>query len=241
MSPNASTAASYFADPTSYVRNNPYIKLRSRMIREMLSHVRHGSILDVGAGSGEVTIPMLDTANRLLFVDSSQGMLDLAMTNVPVAHRDRVQAIRASVMDFSSEDRFDAVVCVGVLAHVPRWRDALRRLSSWVTSDGVLAVQLTDQSAMLGALTHRLGRVTSRLLGRATHEHQRMILGDVEHELGAIGFGLVDSRRYCFVPGLRVLPDWMSVATIRLASQGLFASRHGGEVIAIFQRKGAGD
>jgi 2-polyprenyl-3-methyl-5-hydroxy-6-metoxy-1,4-benzoquinol methylase len=202
----------------------------------MLPGLRGGSILDVGAGSGEVTIPLLERANRLLFVDSSQGMINLAMQNVPVEHRDNVRGVCASVTDFSTDERFDAVVCIGVLAHVPTWRKALGKLCSWVMADGRLIVQLTDHAATMGRMTHQLGRFSSMILNRATHHHERMTFVEVERTLAAAGFALKESRRYCFVPGLRALPGRLSAAVVHSASVGPFASHHGGEVIATFQR-----
>jgi 2-polyprenyl-3-methyl-5-hydroxy-6-metoxy-1,4-benzoquinol methylase len=206
------------------------------MVQEMLSVLRDGTILDAGAGSGEVTIPLLEKGNNILFMDSSQGMLDLAMRNVPERYRNNVRAVRASVMDFSTDDRFDAVICIGVLAHISGWKSALGRLASWVAPDGALVVQLTDHAAMLGRLTHQFGRASAGLLNRATHQHQRMTLREVEQTLSALGFSLSESRRHSFIPGLRVMPERWAAAVVRSSSEGPFASRHGGEVIAAFRR-----
>jgi SAM-dependent methyltransferase len=230
-------APSYFEDPTKYVRGNPYIEFRSRVVRELLSELHTASILDVGAGSGEVTIPLLQSDNKLVFVDSSQGMIDLAMRNVPLAHRERVQAVRAGVLDFAPSTRFDAVVCIGVLAHVAEWRPALHRLASWVAPGGTLILQFTDHAAVLGRLSHRVGRVSSALLGRARHCHQQMGFADIEETLAEVSFVVREARRHCFVPGLRILPGGVAKAVIRSTSEPAFARDHGGEVIAAFRRK----
>jgi 2-polyprenyl-3-methyl-5-hydroxy-6-metoxy-1,4-benzoquinol methylase len=239
MSSDPSTAASYFADPEKYVRKNPYIQVRSHLIQGMLPRLHDASIVDVGAGSGGVTMPLLEAGNRILFVDASQGMVDLAMRSVPHRHRQRVRAVCAGVMDFATDERFDVVVCVGVLAHVPTWQAALEKLASWVAPHGVLVLQLTDHGAKLGRLTHALGRVTSRLLDRATHAHQRMTLADVEKVLATVAFTLKESRRYCFVPGLRALPEELATAIARAGVESPFAHRHGGEVVATFHRRPA--
>jgi 2-polyprenyl-3-methyl-5-hydroxy-6-metoxy-1,4-benzoquinol methylase len=237
MSVDPRSAAFYFANPDKYVRRNPYIKLRSRVVQEMLAGFRGGSILDVGAGSGELTIPLLEAGSHILFVDSSQGMIELALGNVPLTHRDKARAVCAGVMEFSTDERFDAVVCIGVLAHVPAWHEALARLGSWVAPDGVLLLQLTDHEALLGRLSHHIGRLSSAVLQRARHAHQRMTLRDIERTLARVGFTLKESRRYCFIPGLRLLPGSLAAAIARSASAGPFADRYGGEVIAMFQRR----
>jgi ubiquinone/menaquinone biosynthesis C-methylase UbiE len=227
---------SYFEDPAKYVRGNPYIKYRSRVVRHMLAGLNGASVLDVGAGSGEVTIPLLQDGNRILFLDSSQGMINLALSNVPIEYRENVTAVCSSVMAFSPITPFDAVVCIGVLAHVSEWSVAVRRLASWVAPGGALVLQVTDHAAPLGRLSHRLGSFSSGLLRRAKHRHQRTRFPDLAHTLATLGFALSEARRHCFVPGLRVLPDRFAAAVVDSLSEAEFARRHGGEIIATFRR-----
>jgi SAM-dependent methyltransferase len=230
---DGSSALPFFEDPSRYVRGNPYIQYRSRVVTDMLRSLRDGSVLDVGAGSGEVTIPLLRGGNRVLFLDSSQRMIDLALSNVPADYKGRARGVCASATEFSPGETFDAVVCLGVLAHVPAWPAALERIASWITPGGTLVLQITDQSVTLGRLTDSVGRS----LGRAKHTQQEMALPDVERLLAELGFMSKDSRRHCFVPWLRLLPERVARAVVDATNAGAFARRHGGEVIAAFERR----
>jgi 2-polyprenyl-3-methyl-5-hydroxy-6-metoxy-1,4-benzoquinol methylase len=227
-------ANAYFEDPTKYVARNPYIGFRSRVVRGLLDGLHDGEVLDVGAGNGQVTTPLLRDGNRLVFVDSSPGMIKLAMHGVPAAFRPRARAVCSSVMDFETAERFDAVVCVGVLAHVPSWREALRRLAMWLAPNGRLVLQLTDHDTRLGRLSHNIGKISSQLLHRATHAHAETGFSEVQGILQTHGLHLKRSVRHLFIPGLRLLPDSIAGTIVERSSQSWISKHHAGEVIALF-------
>src|SRR5262249_11027054 len=155
--------------------NNPYIALRSELVRELLPN-RHSRILDLGAGSGELSLPLLDDKNELVFVDASPGMLEIARAAVPVEARDRVSAICGDVLEVPLSGTFDLVLCVGLLAHVPEWERVLGRIASVLVPSGHALIQLTDAASLLGKSQNITIAMHNLLRPGSMHAHALMSL-----------------------------------------------------------------
>ena len=228
-------AKNAFADPQPYLRNNPYVDLRAEAVRRLLPRREGLSIIDLGCGDGLISIPLATDSCDLLLVDSSAGMLDRARSNVPTGAMNRVRYECVDLADFESRQKFDIVLCIGVLAHVRNPAATLRQIADLVGPHGCAVVQLTDDSYCLGRLTHKVGELRRRLSDAPSHTLNHMTLQSVCSELQSTGLHLLNSYRYVFVPGLRHLPSPMTRAVVR-AVNGSSLSQRGGEVLALFTR-----
>ena len=79
-------------------------------------------ILDVGTGTGRISVPLLERGADLIGCDISTKMLRLLQEKLPAA---RVAQADASQLPFPAA-RFDVVLTVHVLHLIPPWREALR-------------------------------------------------------------------------------------------------------------------
>jgi SAM-dependent methyltransferase len=224
-----------FADPSPYLRNNPYVALRAEAIRRLVPDRAGMSLIDLGCGDGRISIPLVAETGELLLVDSSAGMLELARRNVPSGLAARVSFKCADLGDFESRQSYDIVLCIGVLAHVPSPPATLRQIAQLVGPDGRAVVQFTDDDSCLGRLTHHVGALRGRLGNASGYTLNHMTLKSIETELSGAGLRLINTYRYVFVPGLRRLPAGMTRTIVRAANNPLLSQR-GGEVIATFQR-----
>jgi SAM-dependent methyltransferase len=224
-----------FTNPSPYLRNNPYVDLRAEAVRRMLPWRTGMSVIDLGCGDGRISIPLVKDSGNLLLVDASAAMLDLARRNVPPISASRVDYRCVDLADFESRQQFDVVLCIGVLAHVPKPSETLRQISDLVGPNGCALVQLTDDSYWLGRLTHRIGEVRRRSIGASGYSLNHMTLGSVRAELQNAGLKLSSTYRYMLIPGLRRLPDAATRGIVR-AINGSILSRRGGEVVALFTR-----
>jgi SAM-dependent methyltransferase len=224
-----------FADPSPYLRNNPYVALRAEAVRRLVPDRPGMSLIDLGCGDGRISIPLVAETGELLLVDSSAGMLELARRNVPPGSAARVSFKCVDLADFEPRQSYDVVLCIGVLAHVPSPLATLRQIAQLAGPDGRAVVQFTDDSSCLGRLTHHAGALRGRLGNASGYALNHMTLQSIETELGGAGLRLVDTYRYVFVPGLRRLPAGMTRTVVRAANNPLLSPR-GGEVIATFQR-----
>ncbi|MEO8704335.1 MAG: methyltransferase domain-containing protein [Kofleriaceae bacterium] len=83
---------------------------------------RPGRILDLGAGTGRVTIPLARDGHHVVALDQSAPMLarlDERVAALPAAVRDRIETVRGDLRTFSVGARFPLVIAAfNVLEHL---------------------------------------------------------------------------------------------------------------------------
>jgi ubiquinone/menaquinone biosynthesis C-methylase UbiE len=84
----------------------------------------NGRILEVGAGTGRISVPLLERGADLIGCDLSLEMMGKLRAKAPQA---RLAQTRAEQLPFIS-DRFDVVITVHVLHLVGPWRQALHEI-----------------------------------------------------------------------------------------------------------------
>ena len=89
-------------------------------------------ILDVGTGTGRISVPLLERGANLIGCDISTKMLRLLQEKLPTA---RIAQADASQLPFPAA-RFDIVLTVHVLHLIPPWREALREFRRVLVSGG---------------------------------------------------------------------------------------------------------
>ncbi len=97
----------------------------------------HHSVLEVGAGTGNYTVPVARRCARVLALDASaemvahlQGRLGGAgLSNVETAHGRLPDALRVT-------ERFDGVLCLGVLNYVGELEASLEALAARLKPGG---------------------------------------------------------------------------------------------------------
>ncbi|HZY44236.1 MAG TPA: class I SAM-dependent methyltransferase [Anaerolineae bacterium] len=93
----------------------------------------HGSILEVGIGTGRIGVPLLQRGANLIGCDLSIEMMHQLHDKFPTARLVRSDAVR---LPFPA-DRFDALITIHVLHLVGAWRIALRGFKRVLKSNGV--------------------------------------------------------------------------------------------------------
>lgn len=102
-------------------------ELSACMLSAALGEGKPARVLVVGAGgtAGEIiTSAALEPQWSFVAVDPSQPMLDLAHMNITHAGiADRVEIVIGTVSDLNSTRLFDAAVMIGVLHHLPSYKE----------------------------------------------------------------------------------------------------------------------
>lgn len=78
-----------------------------------LASASKGPVLEIGCGTGRVTVPMLETGARVTGLDLCPDMLASARRKVsllPACIRDRATFVQADMTDFSLNSRFDLIL-----------------------------------------------------------------------------------------------------------------------------------
>jgi 2-polyprenyl-3-methyl-5-hydroxy-6-metoxy-1,4-benzoquinol methylase len=125
---------SHFGQPRAEWRKNFLDYLRPHDASSLAGKL----VLDVGTGSGRHSAQAAALGARVIAVDLGQS-IDVARRNVPP----EVLTVQADAerLPFSN-DRFDLVMSIGVLHHLPDTADAVRELVPFVSPGGSLHVYL---------------------------------------------------------------------------------------------------
>ena len=126
--------------------------------RQLASRRAPRRILELGAGSGRVTIPLARDGFEVVAVDRAPAMLDLLRARVaklPAAARRRVTIVEGDLRDFDAGGRFPlAIAAFNVVEHLYTRAEVdvcLRRVAAHLAPRGAFAfdVQLPDLAWLL--------------------------------------------------------------------------------------------
>ena len=150
---HADRVAQFFDDPDPYLRRSYNIRLRRETVREMLGERRPESILDIGCGDGSLSLQLLTGENRLMLVDITASMLEVATSRVPETLRPSVKTFHGDFLQASFEPAsFDLILCMGVLAHVDSPSEVAARICTLLKPGGMAIVTISSGRHPLGWL-----------------------------------------------------------------------------------------
>ncbi len=138
--------------------------------------LREKQVLDVGCGGGILSEAMARAGARVLGIDLSQAVLDVAElhaieANVPAAYR----AISAEDLAQEQPAVFDLVTCMEMLEHVPDPSASVRSLAELVKPGGDVIVSTLNRNPLAFAVAIVAAEYVARILPRGTHEYLKFI------------------------------------------------------------------
>jgi SAM-dependent methyltransferase len=153
-----------FRDPQPYLAHRHILRLRQEAVAEFAGSRHRARVLDVGCGDGSLSLPLLDRIGHLTLVDTSAAMLEAARAQTPPAKSAQVDYILSDFLELPDNgQRYDLVICAGVLAHVADpWR-ALDWIAAHTAADGATIIEHTNVGHPLGAALVFYSWLRSRL------------------------------------------------------------------------------
>ncbi len=162
-----------------YRRRRADVTFYRNLAKRRLGSGSKKRILELGAGSGRVTIPLARDGHRVVAMDQSPSMLSKLRQRVealPDAARERVAIARADLCTFELPGKFDlAIAAFNVFEHLYTRGEVdacLRRVVAHLAPGGALAfdVQLPDMAWLMRDPTKRWAktRFTDPSTGRVT-------------------------------------------------------------------------
>jgi len=134
-----------FEDTALYLTYDYNLQIRKETIEAFTKGLNFTSVLDMPCGTGTISAPVLERANKLTYIDISANMLAIAEKNVPDHVKQKALFIND---DFFKLDipahSYDLIICMGLLAHVNSPEALLNKLSGILTPGGLLIIQNTD-------------------------------------------------------------------------------------------------
>jgi 2-polyprenyl-6-hydroxyphenyl methylase / 3-demethylubiquinone-9 3-methyltransferase len=149
--------------------------LRLRYI-DLAAGLSDARALDVGCGGGILAEAMARGGARVLGIDLSKAVLDVAElhaleSNVTVEYR----AIAAEDLALEQPGAFDLVTCMEMLEHVPDPKASITALAALVRPGGSVVVSTLNRKAMAFAVAIVGAEYIARMLPRGTHEYLKFI------------------------------------------------------------------
>jgi 2-polyprenyl-6-hydroxyphenyl methylase/3-demethylubiquinone-9 3-methyltransferase len=175
--------------------------LRLRYV-ELAAGLKDAHVLDVGCGGGILSEAMARGGARVLGIDLSQAVLDVAELHAleaQVAVEYRV--IAAEELAAASPRSFDLVTCMEMLEHVPDPAATLAALATLVKPGGNVIVSTLNRKPMAFAVAIVGAEYIARILPRGTHEYLKFIRPSELARWGrAAGLDLIDLTGITYNP-----------------------------------------
>jgi 2-polyprenyl-6-hydroxyphenyl methylase/3-demethylubiquinone-9 3-methyltransferase len=133
-------------------------------------------VLDVGCGGGILAEAMARAGARVLGIDLSQALLDVAELHalegkIPAEYR----AISAEELALQRPAGFDLVTCMEMLEHVPDPALVMGALAALVRPGGDVIVSTLNRNPVSFAVAIIGAEYLARVLPRGTHEYLKFI------------------------------------------------------------------
>ncbi|WP_328616332.1 methyltransferase domain-containing protein [Amycolatopsis sp. NBC_00355] len=126
--------------------------------RQLLEHLPAppGRVLDVGGGAGHQSLPLARAGYDVTLLDPSPAMLDKARRRLPDSVT-LVEADGAAAEEAVGGQRFDAVLCHGVLGYLEDPEPVLDQLCRCVAPGGLVSIMAgnADAAAVRPAMERR--------------------------------------------------------------------------------------
>lgn len=121
------------------------IQIRTETVQDFTAGMKFNQVLDIGCGSGAISLPLLAQTRKMTLLDISSRMLDIARSKVPSDRTVDVELINGEFMAVDLAPRsFDLVCCIGVLAHVDSPGEVIAKVSGLVKPGGMVILEFTD-------------------------------------------------------------------------------------------------
>ena len=148
--------------------------LRLQYIKRL--SLREKQVLDVGCGGGILSEAMARAGARVLGIDLSQALLDVAELHaieakIPAVYR----AISAEDLAQERPAAFDLVTCMEMLEHVPDPSVSVRSLAELVKPGGDVIVSTLNRNPVAFAVAIVGAEYIARVLPRGTHEYLKFV------------------------------------------------------------------
>jgi 2-polyprenyl-6-hydroxyphenyl methylase / 3-demethylubiquinone-9 3-methyltransferase len=175
--------------------------LRMRYI-ESVAALRDARVVDVGCGGGILSEAMARSGARVLGIDLSQAVLDVAELHALEAKLAvEYKAIAAEELAAASARSFDLVTCMELLEHVPDPAATLAALATLVKPGGNVIVSTLNRKPMAFAVAIVGAEYIARMLPRGTHEYLKFIRpSELARWARAAGLDLIDLTGITYNP-----------------------------------------
>lgn len=147
------------------------------------------TVLDIGCGGGLISEPLCRLGAQVTGLDPTEETIAVARAHaaaqgLAIDYRaDRAETLK------EAGERFDAVVCLEVVEHVPDVAAFLKTIADLVRPGGLIVLSTLNRTFKSYALAIVAAEYVLGWLPRGTHDWQRFVMPEeLQSHLGAAGF-----------------------------------------------------
>jgi 2-polyprenyl-6-hydroxyphenyl methylase/3-demethylubiquinone-9 3-methyltransferase len=149
--------------------------LRLRYIQRAVE-LKGAAALDVGCGGGILSEALARAGARVLGIDLSQAVLDVAELHALEGKIEvQYKSIAAEQLAMQQPAAFDLVTCMELLEHVPDPAATVAALAALVKPGGDVVLSTLNRKPLAFAVAIIGAEYIARLLPRGTHEYLKFI------------------------------------------------------------------
>lgn len=228
----------FFEETEVYLKKDFNRRIRSLIVRKLLGSISNIKILDLGAGDGTISLQFLADGAQITMLDISKNMLTVARRNTPCNYKDKVKYIQEDMERYTTDEKYDVVLCLGVLPHVCSIERTIEKISELLKKGGRCIIQITDYDTLLGRFMNRYYALSKHLRRAQKYKMNRTRGSEVVSIANHVHLRLVEKRRYIMpLPGMGILPNKLLLNLELMALDNKITSRMGGETLFLFLKE----
>ncbi len=156
----------------------------------------HNRVLDIGAGTGKLCIPLSSQSREVIALDLSKEMIKIAKMNAEIEDV-RIMTVVCDAEQLCFDDKtFDCVVSSRLLMHLPDWRNGISEMCR--VSKFLLIIDFPPFSSF--AVIDSFFKKLKKFFISSTQTYKTFFIRGVIDELQKNQFQVVTIHRQFFLP-----------------------------------------
>lgn len=220
----------FFNRTENYLHKDFGVEIRAEILRDLIGAPAGKNILDAGCGNGSISMQFLER-NEITFLDLSENMLELVRANTPPEYLTKTKRINSSLEDFHPDSKYDFVLGIGLISHVPDVKNTLAKMESLMANDGRIVIQFSNYNSWVNRLKIKLATRYQYRINKLRYEAFKV-------DVANAGLELVKEVQYSFLPpGMGMLPNRLLYHFTKLTYTNALLSKIGTDFIWVLKRK----
>lgn len=228
-----------FFNRLDYLQNSSdRITIRAQLVKKFLGPIQNVTILDIGCGDGSLSLQFLGAGNQLTLNDISENMIEVVEKRISPEFENDVTLINDSFEAVKGNEKFDVILCVGVIAHVPNVSELFEKIGGLLKPGGQLIIETTPNPYPIGKLLYpyyRLRRFFSKNM--ANYQKNRLEIDSLLSYTKSLNLEVIKTVRYSFpLPGMSHWPQSLKLRYTLFTLNNPLMSRLGSEHVFLMRK-----
>jgi SAM-dependent methyltransferase len=128
---------------TDYLQEAEILQQRGRWYSQLLSkYARQGKVLDIGSAAGFILKGMTETGWHGVGIEPNESMAEFGRKQL------NLEIYKTSIENFSTDEKFDLVTMIQVMAHFVKPKDIFNQVSKTLKNNGHLLIETWNRKSL---------------------------------------------------------------------------------------------